>query len=293
MTLSRFEVFNAIVETGSLTKAGELLKISQSGISHAITSLETEFGFSLITRSRTGISLTKNGEHMLTYVRDILELNDKMKQEAALVNGIEIGEVRIGTFTSVSSLWLPEIIKNFQSEYPRICLKLVEGDYASLEQWILNGEIDCGFLTSPTMKTLEFIPLKKDKMLCIVSNEHPLHDQKEITFQQIEKEPLIMPKAGWDSEIRKFFNDHNIKAAVKFELSDDQAIFAFVQKNLGISIRPEMSLSRMPDNIDILNLESEPCRLIGIAAKPDCSPATKKFIDYVQSWLRERHLSDF
>jgi DNA-binding transcriptional LysR family regulator len=80
-----------------------MLNLTQSGISHAITSLETELGFSLLTRGRSGIYLTNNGERMLTYIRDILSLNDKIKQEVTAINGLEVGLVRIGTFTSVAT----------------------------------------------------------------------------------------------------------------------------------------------------------------------------------------------
>ncbi|MGM7719497.1 LysR family transcriptional regulator [Metabacillus sp. Hm71] len=292
MTISRFEVFHAVVETGSLTKAGEMLNLTQSGISHAINSLETEFGFSLLTRGRSGIYLTSNGERMLTYIREILTLNDRMKQEAAAINGLEVGIVRIGTFTSVATQWLPHIIKQFEHNHSGIVLKLYEGDYSTLEQWILNGVIDCGFLTLPITKSLEFLPLKKDKMLCILSDQHPLHKLDSISFKQIQEEPLIMPKEGWDHEIKQIFRENNIKPNVKYEVSDDQAIIAMVQNNLGISIRPEMTLSHIPKNIRILNLENESFRFIGIATKPNMSPATKKFIDCVHSWLCDHNLLD-
>ncbi|WP_050184037.1 LysR family transcriptional regulator [Domibacillus robiginosus] len=293
MTLNRFEAFHAVVESGSLTGAARLLNLTQSSISHAIASLENELGFSLLTRGKTGIFLTSNGERMLEYVRDILILHDKMKQEAAEINGIETGIVRIGTFTSVAAQWLPFIIKKFQDTYPGIIVKLFEGDYLTVEHEVSTGEIDCGFLTSPITKSLEFLPLKKDRMLCILSDQHPLHASNMISFKQIETEPLIMPKKSWGNEIEQIFKKNDIKPNVKFEVSDDQAIIAMVQNNLGISIRPEMTLSNIPDNICVLNLENECFRFIGLAVKPNMSPATKKFVDCVYSWLGEHKLLDF
>lgn len=293
MTISRYEVFYAVVESGSLTKAGEILNLTQSGVSHAITSLENEFGFSLLIRGRSGIYLTSNGERMLNYIRDILTLNDRLKQEAAAISGVEVGVVRIGTFTSVATQWLPHIIKQYEKSHSGINLKLYEGDYATLEQWISSGVIDCGFLTYPISKTLEFFPLKKDKMLCILSDQHPLHIQDEISFKQLQEEPLIMPKEGWDNEIKQILKENNIKPNVKFEVSDDQTILAMVKNNLGISVRPEMTLSLIPSNIRILNLEKESFRFIGIATKPNMSPATKKFIDCVHTWLSDNNLMDY
>jgi len=290
MTISRFEVFNAVVETGSLTKAGEMLNLTQSAVSHAITSLENEFGFALMTRRKSGVSLTSNGERMLVYIRAILNMHDKMKQEAAAINGLEVGVVRIGTFTSIATQWLPHILKRFEENYPGIAVKLFENDYSKLEQWILEGKIDCGFLTFPISKSLEFLPLKKDRMLCIVSNQHPIHTQDKITFQQIQEEQLIMPKKGWNNEIEQIFRENHIKPNIKFQVSDDQTIIAMVQNNLGISIRPEMTLYQIPNDVHILKLEKDYFRLIGIASKPNKSPATQKFIQCVHSWLSEKNL---
>ncbi|KAA9031165.1 LysR family transcriptional regulator [Niallia endozanthoxylica] len=293
MTLSRYEIFFTVVESGSLTKAGELLKLTQSGVSHAITSLENEFGFSLLTRGRSGIQLTSNGERIITYIREVLLIDERMKQEVAAINGLDIGIVKIGTFTSVASQWLPHIINRFEHDYPGITLKLFEGDYSTLEEWVLQGVIDCGFLTLPTPKSLEFHPLKKDKMLCILSDQHPLHSQEQISFKQIQAEPMILPKEGWDNEIQQIFRENNIKPNIKFRVSDDQAIKSMVQENLGISIRPKMTLAHIPDNVRILNLENDFFRIIGIATKPNMSPATKKFMDCVHSWLSDHNLLDF
>ncbi|MBF6610492.1 MAG: LysR family transcriptional regulator, partial [Chryseobacterium sp.] len=188
MTLNRFEVFKTVVECGSLTKAGMILGLTQSGISHTMASLENELGFSLLNRGKSGISITENGEQMLKHMREILLLNEKMLQEAAAINGIETGTVRIGTFSSVASQWLPSIIKQFQDHHPGIDTKLCEGNYLALEQELVNGEIDCAFLNLPTVKSLDVVPIKKDKMLCIVSDQHPLCNADTISFKQLEIE---------------------------------------------------------------------------------------------------------
>ena len=174
LSLAKFEIFSTVVELGSLTKAGETLGLTQSAVSHAIASLESEWGFSILNRGRSGINLTSNGEHVLRYIREILKWNEEMLQEIANINGLEIGTVRIGTFSSVSIQWLPEILKNFNEYYPSIEIKLLEGDYDDIEHWISNGIVDFGFVSLPTSKPFEVIPLKKDRMLCILSDEHPL-----------------------------------------------------------------------------------------------------------------------
>jgi hypothetical protein len=63
----------------------------------------------------------------------------------------------------------------------------------------------------PASKSLEVLPLKKDKMLCILSKLHPLHKLDRISYKQIEAEPLIIPKEGWDNEVSQIFKENNIK----------------------------------------------------------------------------------
>src|SRR6478752_6726153 len=152
LSLAKFEIFSTVVELGSLTKAGEILGLTQSAVSHAIASLESEWGFSLLNRGRSGINLTSNGEHVLKYIREILKWNEEMLQEIANINGLEIGTVRIGTFSSVSIQWLPEIMKSFNEYHPSIEIKLLEGDYDDIEHWISTGIVDFGFVSLPTSK---------------------------------------------------------------------------------------------------------------------------------------------
>jgi DNA-binding transcriptional LysR family regulator len=289
MTLTKFEIFRTVVEAGSLTKAAETLNLTQSGVSHAIASLESDMGFSLLTRDRSGISLTDNGERILKYIREILHWDELLKQETAAINGIEAGTVRIGTFTSVSTLWLPGIIKQFHNIHPSIDIKLLEGNYADIDQWISNGSVDFGFVSLPTSSPFDIIPLKKDRMLCILPREHPLCKLQRVCLKEIVDEPFIMPKVGCDNDVSRIFKEQGITPNIKFEVADDHAIIAMVQNGIGISILPEMILFNKPDNIYTLELEGENYRSIGIATVcfTKISPAARRFINCVKTWLCE------
>lgn len=287
MSINKYEVFWKVVELGSLTKAAEVLGFTQSGISHTISSLESEFGFSLLVRNRSGVKLTVNGEQVLQPIREILKWNEQLKQAVADIHGLEIGTITIGTFTSVSVHWLPGMIKQFQSEYPHIEFKLLEGSYLEIEQWIEGGVIDCGFISLPTREKFEVFPLKKDRMLGIVSLEHPLSKEPFLSWAQMADEDFIVQKTGSDYDIRRVLEKAGIKPKIKFSAGDDYAIMAMVEKGLGISILPELVLKRQNHNITALELEDRSFRSLGIAVNSMkyASPATKRFLKHVQSWL--------
>ncbi len=290
LSLSKFEVFISVIESGSLTRAGELLGLTQSAVSHAIASLEREYGFSILTRGRSGISLTSNGERLLPYMREMLRVNERMKQEVASINGMEVGTVRIGTFTSVSTQWLPGILKRFQDNYPAIEIKLMEGYYDQIEYWIQTGEVDFGFVSLPTTEELETIPLKKDQLYLLVTDEHPLYDCERVHVSQLAEETFVMPKAGCDNDIQRLLAQYHLQPRVKYEVGDDHAIIAMVQNGLGISILPEMILFRLPVNIRTIPLEGEHYRSLGVAATSFAkqSPAAKRFLPYVTEWVAEQ-----
>lgn len=295
MSLSKYEIFNAIVEAGSLTKAAEKLNLTQSGVSYAVSTLEAELGFSLLKRDRSGISLTSNGERILKHIQRILHEEELLRQETAAIKGLDTGTVRLGTLSSVSMQWLPGILASFNEKYPNIEVKTYLGCYDEMNDWISNGTVDFGFVSLPISKAFETIPIKKDKLAVILPPNHPLRHQKLISYEQIKDESFIMPQWGSDDNIRRLLNEHKLNLQVKYELMEERTILAMVQKGLGISILPELILVNVPDNIHIVDLEEADYRIIGIAALSlkNISPAAKKFLSCTRSWLRDNNYLDF
>ncbi|WP_310833093.1 LysR family transcriptional regulator [Paenibacillus pedocola] len=289
MSLNKYEVFLKVVELGSLTKAAEVLGFTQSGISHTISSLEMEFGFSLLLRNRSGVKLTVNGEQVVPAMREILKWNEQLKQQVADIHGLETGTITIGTFTSVSVHWLPGMIKEFRREYPYIEFKLMEGGYLEIEQWIESGVIDCGFISLPTRDKFEVFPLKKDRMLAILSQDHPLSQAPYMPLAQIAHEDFIIQKAGSDYDARRVLEKAGIHPNIKFTAGDDSAIIAMVENGLGISILPEMVITRQNHNVAMLELEERSFRSLGIAVNSlkYASPAARRFLAHVQAWLKD------
>ena len=282
MSLAKYEVFNTVVELGSLTKAAEALNLTQSAVSYSIANLESELGFPLLIRSRTGITLTSNGQIIIQYVRTILQWDEKLKQEAASINGLETGTVRIGAFTSVCIQWLPECMKHFKQEHPLIEIKIYQGSYQDIEEWITNGVIDFGFITLPTLESFETIALKKDRILCILPNNHPVGNQAKIRIEQLENLSFIT-----NHDIKRLLKETGVTPKNSFEIIDDRAIIAMVENELGVSIMPELVLEGIPHKIRVLSLEPELYRMIGVAALSlkELSPAAKKFIEYIKALL--------
>ena len=146
MDTKKYEVFEKTVELASLTRTAEAMGITQSAVSHILAALEEEFGFPLLTRSRTGAKLTPSGERLLPYIRAILRSQEQLEQEAAEIRGLAAGTIRLATFTSVAVHWLPGMMKEFQQLYPRIDFQLFNGDYHDVDRWLTDGnEYGCKY----------------------------------------------------------------------------------------------------------------------------------------------------
>ena len=164
MSLAKYEILLKVAECGSFTRAAQQLNFTQSGISHAVSSLETELGTTLVVRSHGGVSLTADGRALLPYFREMCALQHQLEQKAADLRGLDTGLVRVATFTSVSEKWMPYILKSFQELYPKIEFELLPSNFNSeITEWVAHGQADCGFVSLPVESHLDSWLLQRDQ----------------------------------------------------------------------------------------------------------------------------------
>lgn len=199
------------------------------------------------------------------------------------LHDLQSGLIRIGTFSSVATHWLPNMIKMFQKDYPKIDFELLLGDYTEIESWILEGRVDFGFLRLPACEGLETTFLEQDRLLVVTAQEHPLANSKVFPIQELLNSPFMLLEKGAKAEISEIFEQHEIAPQVRFTTWDDYAIMSMVEKGLGISILPELILQRIPYQLVKKELEVPAFRRIGIASREQksMSLAAKRFLDYL------------
>lgn len=287
MSLMKYRTLMAVVELGSLTKAGKSLGCTQSAVSHSIDSLESELGFALIKRSRAGIKLTPEGEKLIPAVRSLLNSAEQLGQLASSIRGLDSGTVRIGAFTSVAVHWLPAVLKEFQADYPNVDFKLLNGDYHDVEQWLSDGSVDLGFVAMPNSLDCECIALMEDRLLAIIPRDSRFASYPRFPLVECETEPFISLLESSDHDARRALDAAGVKPNVRFYTKDDYAIIAMVEQGLGMSIMPELLLKGRHDELLTLPLVPEAKRTIGVAvaAGDKAGPATRKFVDYVVRYV--------
>lgn len=286
MDIQKYLVFLKTVEYGSFTKAAEMLGYSQSGISRMIHDLETEWKLALLERGRGGVRLTSDGVKLLPYVQNIYREYERLQVQVEELNGLESGLIRIGTFSSVATHWLPGIIKEFQRDYPNIDYELLVGDYGEIEEWILEGRVDCGFLPLPVQSDLEEIFSRQDELLAVLPVDHPLAECERFPMEALCEEPFLLLEKGGRGEVSEIFRRHHLKPKLHFITWDDYAVMAMVENGLGISILPQLILKRIPYRILVKSLEVPAYRRIGLFLRnrKAASLAVRRFLDYLLEW---------
>lgn len=283
MNIQKYRAFVKAVEYGSFTKAAEALNYTQSGVSRMISDLEKEWGVTLLERGKAGVSLTSDGLKLLPMLQRICNEQEMLMAQIDNLHDMQSGLIRIGTFSSVATHWLPNMIKRFQKDYPKIDFELLLGDYTEIESWIQEGRVDFGFLRLPTSIELETVPLERDRLLVVLPEDHPLADCDKFPMKELEKNPFMLLEKGAKTEISAIFERNHLSPQVHFTTWDDYAIMAMVENGLGISILPELILQRIPYYVITKELEVPAYRSIGIAMRnqKSLSLAVRRFLEYL------------
>lgn len=284
INIQKYKAFMKVVELGSFTKAAEKLFYSQSAISRMINDLEKEWQVSLFERHRSGVRLTSDGIKLLPFAKSVCEEYLKLQAEVDALNGLQSGMIRIGTFSSVATHWLPGMLSAFQRDYPNIDFELLLGDYTEIEGWIAEGRVDCGFTRLPALPGLETIFLEKDEYLAVLPQDHPLAEKDLVPLAALCDRPFILLEKGSNHEISGIFSAASLTPRVKFTLWDDYAVMAMVEKGLGVSILPRLILISVPHQIVTRPIEGAPHRDIGLGLRSSktCSRAVQQFLHYLR-----------
>ena len=124
----RYEAFLKVCETGSFSKAAEALSYTQSGIIQIMAGLEDELGVQLFARFKRGVVLTDNGKRLTPYIRELVNQKYMLRQAAFDINHKVEGKLRVGSFSSITALWMPHMIHYFKTHFPKVEIEILDGD---------------------------------------------------------------------------------------------------------------------------------------------------------------------
>ena len=280
--MNRYIALQKIVEVGSFSKAAELLGYTQPALSQMIASLERELNIKLLYRSSHRVCLTVEGERIFPALQKAVAQYLSMQEIIKEIQGLETGVIRIGTLSSVSCHWLPQLIGGFQKQYPNVAFVLHQGDNNSIPEWVRMGEVDFGFVNMSVYNGKAAF-LKEGEYRAVLPVQNPLSGQEYVTLSQLAEYPFLVIEEGSFSRPMEAFRELSLQPKVRLRVHDDYSILSMVESGLGVSILPELVLRKTNYQIKILPLKPPITRKIGFIAKDknELPLATKSFINFM------------
>ena len=287
METARCRAVLAAAETGSFSKAAEVLRYTPSGVNQLVTAFENELGFSVFRRNTKGVTLTENGSLLLPTVREFLRQEDRLFELATEINGLLIGSVTIAAYSSIATHWLPAVISAFQREYPHVSIRLMEGIWQEVSGWLDDRSADIGFLSYQEGMPYEWIPLAEDPMLALLPPDHPLAGESAYPLKNCEEDAFIMPALGCDDDVEALFRRNGIVPKIRFTTMESFSAMSMVEQGLGIIVTNRLITEKHICNVVKLPLDPPARITMGVAlhSRSDASPAVKMFLKYAVRML--------
>ena len=247
MELWQLEVFMAVAEEKSFSRAGHRIGRTQPAISSAIKLLEEELGEPLFDRLGRSIKLTAGGELLTDYAKRLLRLRSEALEAMGELRGLGRGTLKLGANETTCLYLLPEVLASFKQAYPQVQVDIQRAITRSITEKVVDGSLDFGIVTLPVHNPrLEAITIHQDDMALIVSPSHRLASRRSVQMKELAGEPFILHKIGTTTRERlvKHFNDGGVKMKVTMELASIETIKRFVSIGMGISIVPRLCIEK-------------------------------------------------
>jgi DNA-binding transcriptional LysR family regulator len=281
--IRHFAALQAVAEERSFGRAARRLGYTQSAVSQQVATLERLVGEQLVERpgGPRPVSLTDAGELLLRHADSIVARLQAAEADLRALRSGEAGTLRIGTFQSVGARVLPEVMRRFTAQWPRIDVSLVELEDDEVTSAIERGAIDVGFVLLPIEDApLETTEVLRDPYVLVKPKGSPL----EPSLQAIAAEPLVgfRRSAALDS-VEAAFRAQGVEPHWRFRSNDNSTVQGLVASGVGNAVLPRLTVDERDPRVEVVDLPAIPPRIIAVARHRDryASPATRAFISTV------------
>lgn len=286
MQIESLKVFCDLAETESFTKAAQINQITQSAVSQQISSLERTFKSLLIERSKKKFRLTREGEILYEFSKQIIQTYDSLHHKLQEVKDIISGTIRVSTIYSIGLHDLPPYLKKFLRAYPTVNVHVEYRRSNQVYEDVLGNVVDLGLVAYPVRDPkIEIIPLRKDKMVLICHPNHPLARQKTVKLKDLADQKFVAfePDIPTRKAIDKVLKDNGVSVQTAMEFDNIETVKRAVEIDAGLSIVPESTVSQevSKQTLAMVDLEGADLyrSLAAIHKKSKVlSPAMKQFI---------------
>ena len=293
MELRQLEHFIAVAEEQHFTRAAELLRISQSGLSASVRALETELGADLFVRSTRRVELTEVGRAFLVEATRTVTSAAAAKHAVEAVRGVLRGTLSVGTEQCLGVLDLPRELSQFRSDHPGVEVRLTFDGSTNLMDRLAVGQLDLALIAvcGRSRRGVELVPLLEEAFVMLCHPAHRLAHQESVELGQLASEPQVGFLPEWGARVltAEAFAGLGFKHRVQLEVNDVHTLLDLVGHDLGVAIVPEHFARKRPTTLRAVPIRHPRLRWHVAAAHPhQASAAAPALIDQFSQILAHR-----
>ncbi|MCX6906314.1 MAG: LysR family transcriptional regulator [Verrucomicrobia bacterium] len=286
MQIESLKVFCDLAETESFTKAAQINEVTQSAVSQQISSLERLFKSLLIERSKKRFRLTREGQVLYDYSKQIIQTYDSCISKLQEIKDIISGTIRIATIYSIGLHDLPPYLKKFLKSYPTVNVHVEYRRANQVYEDVLGNVVDMGLIAYPQKDSkIEIIPLHKDTMVLICHPQHPLAKSKSIRLKELAGQKFVSfdPDIPTRRATDKILREHGVSVQHVMEFDNIETVKRAVEIDAGLAIVPRATVTQEITKQTLAEVKFEDVEMyrpLAVLYKKNkvLSPAMKQFI---------------
>jgi DNA-binding transcriptional LysR family regulator len=288
LDVKRLRVLREVARQGSFSAAAEALSYTQSAISQQVAALERETGSTLVERGARGIRMTDAGEALVRHADAILTRICDAEAELEAIAGLRGGTVRLASFATAGSTFVPHAIATFHERYPEVEISLKESDPEDSVPALKAGQLDIAILFEPhgagDLSDVEKVHLLEDPMSVVLPENHPQAAKAKIRLKDLADENWVQSTMSCPCSliVTDECRSAGFEPRVAFESDDYLTVQGLVAAGVGVAMIPSLGLAAYRPDIAIRPVTGvPPKRDIVAASLPGGrrSPATQAMLD--------------
>jgi LysR family transcriptional regulator, regulator for metE and metH len=239
LEIRHLKLVAAIAETGSVTRAGNRLHLTQSALSHQLRDAEEQLGTPLFERRNRHMALTTAGERLLRSARTVLEELERAEREIQHSNGNVAPQVslRLSTQCYTVYYWLPPRVKLFQRRFPAVEFQLAIDATDNPYEALLEGKLDLAIVCDPIRnRRIRYTPLFEDEVVLIVPPGHRLAGKSYVAMCDLAEENLfVFPPKDDSTLLMKMLAPAGVTPRRVQEVMLTEVIIEMVRGGMGVA----------------------------------------------------------
>ncbi|MCK7415833.1 LysR family transcriptional regulator [Enterobacter cloacae] len=267
MNLLHWRLVVAVADASNISRAAEEVGMTQSGASQAIAQLEAALGFAVFTRERRHIGVTALGEQVVKEARSMLARLDAIRVLADESRGLSGGRIRLASFPSVTSTFLPGLLRDFKRLHPEIEVVVLEGTDQEVEEWIAADTVDLGVVMNPVPGRADAI-LGQDAWVAVLPASHrQARDARArgITLEELADQPFVLATGGCAVNGKSLMEQAGLRLSdVRVTVRDWISACLLVREGMGVALIPESALPGELRGLCIVPVTPSLCREFGV-----------------------------